>query len=172
MNQLQQLFGEPSARSKDKVRPYMVERVQDFIRQSPFMVMASSSDNGACDASPKGGMPGFVKVLDEKHLLIPDVAGNKLFQSYENIATNPHVGLVFFIPPLDGTARVNGRVTVLRKGDELFESLSLEVFAPDENAKLQQALLLEVVEAYHHCPRALRFSKLWSTKQAKDLEDV
>jgi predicted pyridoxine 5'-phosphate oxidase superfamily flavin-nucleotide-binding protein len=164
MNQSQKIFGEPAERPKEKVRPYMVRWVQDFIRNSPFMVMASSADSGLCDASPKGGKPGFVKVLDETHLVIPDVAGNKLFQTYENLEANPHVGLVFFIPSVNATVRVNGRVKVLRKGEPEFDKLSLSVFQPDENAKLLQALLLEVIESYSHCPLALGFSKLWSTE--------
>ena len=64
-------------------------------------------------ASPKGGMPGFVKILDERHLLIPDIAGNKLFQSYLNMSDNPRVGLVFFIPGCPDVARVNGKVTIV-----------------------------------------------------------
>ena len=161
MNQAQEIFGEPSERAKGKVRPYMVPWVKDFICHSPFLVMASSNAQGACDASPKGGKPGFVKVIDDKHLLIPDVAGNRLFQSYENISSNAQIGLIFFIPGINTTVRVNGMVRVLRRGEPEFEKLSLDVFQPDENAKLLQALLLEVVESYSHCPRAFVFSKLW-----------
>lgn len=163
MNQSQEIFGEPFDRAKNKIHPYMVKWIQDFIRNSPFLVMASSDSAGNCDASPKGGKPGFVKVLDDKHLVIPDVAGNKLFQSYENIETNPHVGLVFFIPSENSVVRVNGKVKVLRKGEQEFDTLTLSVFKPDENAKLLQALLFEVIESYSHCPRALGFSKLWDT---------
>lgn len=168
MNQAQQLFGTPSDRAQVKVHSYMKEWVQSYIQHSPFMVMASSNQAGACDASPKGGKPGFVKVLDNKRLLIPDVAGNKLFQSYENIETNPSLGLVFFIPGLDATVRVNGKVRVLRKDDDEFKTLTLEVFQPDENAKLIQAILFEVDESYSHCPRALGFSKLWNTDVITD----
>lgn len=164
MNQAQQFFGEPAERPKQKVRPFMVEWIQDFIKHSPFAVLATADTNGGCDASPKGGYPGFIKVLDDKHLLIPDVAGNKLFQSYENIETNPNVGLVFFIPGITATCRVNGHVRVIRKSDEEFEQLKLEVFNPDEKAKVLQALLLTVDESYSHCPRALGFSRLWDTE--------
>jgi predicted pyridoxine 5'-phosphate oxidase superfamily flavin-nucleotide-binding protein len=97
------------------VNSFMSEWVQAFIRQPPFVVLATSNASGHCDASPKGGKPGFVKVLDDRHLLIPDVAGNRLFQSYENVSSNPHVGLIFFIPGLDSTARVNGRVEIVDK---------------------------------------------------------
>lgn len=171
MNQSQQIFGESADRPKNKVKDHMVPWVQEFIKQSPFMVMASSNEGGHCDASPKGGKPGFVKVLDDKHLIIPDVAGNKLFQTYENFESNPHVGLVFFIPAINATTRVNGKVQVIRKGEEAFDDLVLSVFDPDEKAKLLQAVIVEVQESYSHCPRALGFSRLWDTKIISDNEE-
>ena len=161
MNKAQKTFGEPSARARGKVLDYMTPRVQEFITHSPFLVMASSNKDGQCDASPKGGVPGFVKVIDEKLLVLPDVAGNRLFQSYENFETNPHVGLIFFIPSVDTTVRVNGKVKVLEKGAPAFDKLRLSVFNPDENASLLQAILVEVLESYSQCSRALAFSKLW-----------
>lgn len=164
MNRSQELFGSPSERSADKVRPYMVDWVQSFIQNAPFMVMATSSASGDCDASPKGGTPGFVKVLSDTRLLIPDVAGNKLFQSYENLESNPKVGLIFFIPGINSTVRVNGAIRVLRQSDPEFDALSLQVYEPDEKAKILQAILVEVQESYSQCPRALGFAKLWSTE--------
>jgi predicted pyridoxine 5'-phosphate oxidase superfamily flavin-nucleotide-binding protein len=139
----------------------MVDWVQEFIKQSPFAIMATSDSEGNCDASPKGGKPGFIKVIDKTHLLIPDVAGNKLFQSYENIESNSKIGIIFFIPGVNECARVNGRVSIIRNGDPVFDKINLEVFEPDENAKVLQALLLEVDESYGHCSRALNFSKTW-----------
>ncbi len=161
VNIFQEKFGKPSGRAATKVVPYMDEWVQGFIRAAPFAVLASSNADGHCDASPKGGKPGFVKVLDETHLLIPDVAGNRLFQSYDNISRNPHVGLVFFIPGLDYTARVNGQVEVLDRETLAAKNIDIEIFNPDDNSKMLQGLLLTVEEAYGHCPRALSFSKLW-----------
>jgi predicted pyridoxine 5'-phosphate oxidase superfamily flavin-nucleotide-binding protein len=139
----------------------MIDWIQDFIRQSPFMVMATSNASGQCDASPKGGKPGFVKVLDDQHLLIPDVAGNRLFQSYENVSTNASVGLVFLIPGHDCTARVNGTVEIVDKEKLAAMNIQMEIFNPDEHARIWQGLLLTVEEAYAHCPRAFRFSNLW-----------
>tara|TARA_Y100000588_G_scaffold355247_1_gene410267 strand:- start:174 stop:587 length:414 start_codon:yes stop_codon:yes gene_type:complete len=114
-----------------------------------------------CDASPKGGKPGFVRIVDERHLLLPDVAGNRLFQSYENIDGNPHVGLIFFIPGLDNTARVNGSAHVVDQAELERRNMELQVHQSDDNAQNLQGLLIEVEEAYNHCPRALKFSKLW-----------
>ena len=97
-NKFTSVFGFPSERAVTKVKDFLTEPTKEFIAESPFLVMATSSRDGECDASPKGGKPGFVRVLDDRHLLVPDVAGNKLFQSYQNMDENPYVGLLFFIP--------------------------------------------------------------------------
>ena len=155
----QDKFGYPVERTKGKVRPFMATWIQDFIRHSPFCVMATSSAKGDCDASPKGGMPGFVKVLNDKQLFIPDVAGNKLFHGYSNIETNPQVGVIFFIPGHNNTVRINGPAKVIDRAE--LKGAKLEVFDPDEKAEVLQGLLLDVEESYSHCPRALKFSRLW-----------
>jgi len=162
-NTFQEKFGHPIERTKGKVRPAMMPWIQDFIRNSPFCVMATSDAQGNCDASPKGGLPGFVKVLSDKQLFIPDVAGNKLFHGYGNLESNAKIGLLFFIPGHNNTVRINGRVKVV-DGDEL-QGVQLEVNSPDDNAKVLQGLLLKVEESYSHCPRALKFSKLWDIEQ-------
>jgi PPOX class probable FMN-dependent enzyme len=161
MNNLQDQFGEPSEMVRKKVRTHMDEMVRDFITQAPFAVLATANSSGDCDASPKGGTPGFFKVLDEKRLVIPDIAGNKLFQSFENVQSNPHAGLVFLIPGCDWTVRVNGRAHRLDLSNDLIDGLSPETLWEDDNTKVLQGLLLEVDEAYAHCPRAFLFSKLW-----------
>ena len=161
IDSLREIHGLPSERAQTKVLPYMEEKVQDFIKKSPFAVMASANADGDCDASPRGGLPGFIKVLDEKTLLIPDIKGNRLFQSFENIDSNPKVGLLFMIPGENRTARVNGRVKILQKEDLDRFLNGFEVFNADEQTILIQGLLLEVDEAYTHCPRALQFSNLW-----------
>jgi hypothetical protein len=164
LNQFQAKFGAPSGRAASKVVPYMDEWVQEFIRHSPFVILATSNGNGDCDASPKGGKPGFVKILDNRHLLLPDVAGNRLFQSYDNVSSNERVGLLFFIPGNDCTARVNGAVEVVDKERLTAMNIDLEIFNPDENSKMLQGLLLTVDEAYGHCPRAFKFSNLWDVE--------
>ena len=149
----------------------MVKWVQDFIRNAPFAVLASSNRHGHCDASPRGGNPGFIKVVDERHLVIPDDSGNKLFQSFENLETNSFVGLIFLIPGVDASVRVNGHVTVLRKGDPQFEKLASDVLDADEYPALLQMMFLEVVESYSHCPKALVRANLWDTSViTKNLE--
>ena len=160
-NQFTSQFGFPKERPATKIKSYLAENVKEFIKASPMLVMATSDGQGNCDASPKGGKPGFVKVLDDSRIIIPDVAGNKLFQSYLNITENPKIGLVFFIPGIRETARVNGTATIV-SGDELDRlNVELQVFNPDENAKILQGIVVDIEEAYGHCPRALAFSDFW-----------
>jgi predicted pyridoxine 5'-phosphate oxidase superfamily flavin-nucleotide-binding protein len=159
----QNKFGHPIERTKGKVRSYMAPWIQDFIRHSPFCVMATSNAGGDCDASPKGGIPGFVKVLNDRQLFIPDVAGNKLFHSYGNVESNPNIALIFLIPGHNSTVRINGRVKVIDRSE--LKNAKREVFDPDERAEVLQGLLLDVEESYSHCPRALKFSRLWDVDE-------
>ena len=162
-NRFTAVFGapDPSGRAKSKVVDYMTEFVQEFIRLSPFAVMATSDAEGNCDASPKGGKPGFIKVLDDRHLLVPDVAGNRLFQSYLNMDANPHVGLIFLIPGVNDTVRVNGRVTIVDQEELNRKDVEVSLYEPDERGYHLQGVIVEVDEAYGHCPRALHFSRFW-----------
>jgi len=154
-------FGSASERATLKLKTHLTPYVQEFIQNAPFAVVATSGDQGRCDASPKGGKPGFVKVLDEKHLLFPDVAGNGLFQSYQNIDVSPYIGLIFFIPGLNDTVRVNGKVTIVSKEDLERRDLEVSLYELDDRSRHQQGMLIEVEEAYSHCPRAFKFSNLW-----------
>ena len=158
-------FGEMSERAKVKVKGEMSDFVQKFIQASPFVVMASSDPDGNCDASPKGGKPGFVKVIDGTRLLLPDVAGNRLFQSYQNMDENPHVGLLFMIPGVNDTVRVNGTVSIVNKEELDRQKVELELYWTDDNAKHLQGIIINVEESYGHCPRAYNFAKLWDTDQ-------
>ena len=164
-NSFTRQFGFPKGRSTTKVKGYLMENEKDFIRESPFLVMATSGVDGSCDASPKGGKPGFVKVLDDSTLLVPDVAGNRLFQSYLNISENPNVGLVFFIPGVRETVRVNGRVKIVSNEELSRLEIDLEVHNPDDNSSVLQGMVVEIEEAYGHCPRALAFSEFWDGQQ-------
>jgi PPOX class probable FMN-dependent enzyme len=160
-NRFADMFGYPKGRAVTKLKNFMTPFVQEFIQHAPFCVLASSDRDGRCDASPKGGKPGFVRVLDERHLLVPDVAGNKLFQSYQNIDSNARVALLFFIPGVNETVRVNGQATIVDKPELERLNIALSLHYTDDNSKLLQGLLIEVEEAFAHCPRALKFSNLW-----------
>lgn len=167
-NRFTQQLGMPHERVQNKIKGFLNDAVKEFIAQSPFLVMATADAEGNCDASPKGGKPGFVQILDDTHLLIPDVAGNKLFQSYLNVTANPRVGLIFFIPGNNGTVRVNGRVSIVSKDELDARGISLSVSNPDDNAKILQGLLITVNEAYTHCPRALKFADLWNVEVIRE----
>ena len=157
-------FGQPAERAANKVREAMTTFVQDFIRESPFAVMSTSDPEGNCDASPKGGKPGFVQVLDDTHLLLPDVAGNRLFQSYQNMDSNPHVGLIFMIPGVNDTVRVNGRASIVGKEELDKLEVAVSLYEMDDRSHHLQGVVIEVEESYGHCPRAFTFSKLWDTE--------
>ena len=162
-NRFTQSFGFPLERIATKVRDYLPEPIKAFIRESPFLVMATADPDGRCDASPKGGKRGFVRILDDRHLLVPDVAGNRMFQSYQNMDANPHVGLIFLIPGISEVVRVNGRASIVSR-EEVDEYGAAETMQnPDGPRDVLQGIIIEVEEAYGHCPRALNYSDLWNT---------
>jgi PPOX class probable FMN-dependent enzyme len=126
----------------------------DFIERSPFLVLSTCDEAGNLDASPKGDAPGFVQVLDERTLLIPDRPGNKLVYGHLNILSNPKVGLLFLIPGTPETMRVNGRAE-LTADPELLEALA----ARGKPAVL--AIRVHVDECFVHCAKAFIRSGLW-----------
>jgi PPOX class probable FMN-dependent enzyme len=166
-NRFTQVFGVPLERIQTKVKDFLPEPVKAFIAESPFLVMSTSDRQGRCDASPKGGEPGFVRILDDHHLLLPDVAGNKLFQSYLNMDENPHVGLVFFIPGISEVVRVNGRVTIVSREALDGHQVQRSMYNPDGDRAVQQGIVIEVEEAYTHCPRAMNYSRLWDEEEIR-----
>lgn len=162
-NRFTKAFGLPIERVATKIKEMLSEPVARFITESPFLVMSTSSKDGRCDASPKGGKPGFVRILDDSHLLVPDVAGNKLFQSYLNMDENPHIGLLFFIPGRSDVVRVNGRVDMIDRQILDHHDVEHDMYNSDGNRGVLQGIVVEVEEAYTHCPRAITYSKLWQT---------
>ena len=166
-NRFTQAFGVPAERIQTKVKDFLPEPVKAFIAESPFLVMSTSDGQGRCDASPKGGEPGFVRILDDHHLLLPDVAGNKLFQSYLNMDENPHVGLVFFIPGISEVVRVNGRVTIVSREALDRHQVERSMYNPDGDRAVQQGIIIEVEEAYTHCPRAANYSRIWDEEEIR-----
>jgi len=166
-NRFTQVFGVPVERTQTKVKDFLPEPVKAFIAESPFLVMSTSDRQGRCDASPKGGEPGFVRILDDHHLLLPDVAGNKLFQSYLNMDENPHIGLVFFIPGISEVVRVNGRVAIVSREALDGHQVERSMYNPDGNRAVQQGIVIEVEEAYTHCPRAVNYSRIWDEEEIR-----
>lgn len=158
-------FGVPIERIRTKIKDALTEPVKAFIAESPFLMMATSDRQGRCDASPKGGKPGFVRILDDRHLLIPDVAGNRLFQSYLNMDENPQVGLIFLIPGIAEVVRVNGRVTIVSREALDRHQVERSMYNPDGDRIVQQGIIVEVEEAYTHCPRAVNYARLWDVEE-------
>lgn len=158
---LRSLYGEPSDLALRKAVPKLDKHCRSFIAASPFLVVASAGAAGAADASPRGDAPGFVAVLDDTTLLIPDRPGNKRVDTLENILENPHVGLIFFVPGMNETLRVNGRAEITTDRT-LLEPLAV-------NRKVPQAgIVVRVEEAYLHCAKALIRSKLWDPETRID----
>jgi PPOX class probable FMN-dependent enzyme len=125
-----------------------------FIELSPFFCRATSRTDGLADTSPRGDAPGFVQVLDEGTLLIPDRPGNNRLDSMTNIIHNPNVGLLFFIPGVAETLRINGRARLITRPEALAR-FEVRGRAP------KAAILVEVIEAFLHCSKALIRSRLW-----------
>jgi len=126
----------------------------DFIALSPFFVLASCNANGHADASPRGDQPGFVRVLDEHTLLIPDRPGNNRIDTMRNIVSNPDVGMLFFVPGFNETLRVNGTATI-EQDPELCAQFTV-------NGKPALSVMrVRVCEAFFHCGKALMRSRLW-----------
>ncbi|MCM3584531.1 pyridoxamine 5'-phosphate oxidase family protein [Mesobacillus maritimus] len=152
--QLRELLGHPSELASKKVISSIDQNCMDFIELSPFIVLSTSDHLGNCDVSPRGDAPGFVKVLNEKVLLIPERPGNKRFDSLRNILGNPHIGILFFIPGLEETLRINGKANIIKDID-LLEQMQANGRTPT------LAVAVEVEEAFIHCAKAFKRSKLW-----------
>lgn len=137
-----------------KVLKHLDQFCRDFIALSPFLVIASGDGAGGADASPRGDAPGFVRVLDNSTLLIPDRRGNNRVDTFGNILASPGIGLIFMVPGINETLRVNGRARVTRE-QGLLEPSTVQERTP------VTGMLVEVDEAYFHCGKALIRSKLW-----------
>ena len=156
--QLRSIYAQPAERAVRKQLTHLDVHCQRFIALSPLCVLATGGVGaGLLDASPRGGPPGFVKVLDGAHLLLPDVGGNNRLDSISNLLDNPRVGLLFLVPGVDETLRVNG-VARLRDEPDYINRFAGERQVP------KLVIEVEVREAYLHCAKALMRSKLWSTE--------
>ncbi|MFI6344494.1 MSMEG_1061 family FMN-dependent PPOX-type flavoprotein [Streptomyces sp. NPDC050560] len=154
--QLRELLGEPHPVVVDKVHHRLDERDRDLIRRSPFCMLATADARGNCDASPRGGGPGFVHVLHAGQIALPDRPGNRRGDSFHNIMQNPHAGLLFLIPGGKDVLRVNGRARILTDAP-FFDAMAVKGVRPG------LALLLDIDEIYLHCPQSLNRAGLWKT---------
>jgi PPOX class probable FMN-dependent enzyme len=154
-------YGAPSERAVKKQLPRLDAHCRAFIALSPFLVIATMGPDGLGDASPRGDAPGFVAVLDDATLLIPDRLGNNRIDSLSNLVHQPGIGLLFFVPGFVETLRINGRAHITTDAT-LLAPLAAQGKAP------RSGLLVEVAEAYLQCGKALIRSKLWDPASLRD----
>lgn len=155
VDDLRTVYRQPSRAPIDKVIHHLDEHCAGFLAKSPFFVLSTADADGVCDGSPKGGPPGFVRVLDEHRLAWPDYSGNNRLDSFQNLVTNPDVAVLFLIPGLDETLRVNGTAELVTD-----EGLCRDLAIDGKPARV--AVVVTVIEAYIHCAKALRRADLWS----------
>jgi PPOX class probable FMN-dependent enzyme len=158
-------MGEPSDKVTRKTLSSLDKHCGIFIGRAPFMLIASADGDGNTDVSPKGDPAGFVKILDEKTLAIPDRLGNKRADTIENILQNPKVGLIFLIPGKTETLRVSGKAVVVRD-KALRNSMAVKGKSPDF------AIVVTVEEAFFHCSKCMIRSSLWKTERWPDLDGL
>jgi len=147
------LYGEPSDLVQKKVLNHLDKHSQHFIRLSPFVVIASCDDSGA-DATPRGDAPGFVAILNDRRLLIPDRRGNNRIDTLLNLARNPQIGLLFMVPGINETLRVNGIGRIVTD-QALLEPMTVQGKTPTSG------LEIDVREVFFHCGKAMIRSRLW-----------
>ncbi|MBT9585403.1 pyridoxamine 5'-phosphate oxidase family protein [bacterium] len=156
--QLRTILGHPSPQVQAKLSDRLNPLTRQFIERSPFVCLATCDGQGRCDVSPRGDAAGFVRILDERTLLIPERPGNRLADSLLNILENPHVGLLFLVPGIEDTFRVNGKAFLTDEADWLADS-AVQGKAP------HLAIVVSIEEAYTQCGKAFIRSQLWDPGQ-------
>jgi len=163
--ELRELVGEPTERALSKETTRLDERALSFIEHCPFLVIATSAPDGSTDASPKGGPPGFVKAFGERRLGVPEFPGNRRFDGVHNVVDRPGVGLLFVIPGIAETLRVNGNAT-LSRDPELTGEFAVDGRPP------WFVIDVEVTQVFSHCSKAFMRSNLWKPDLWPDPEQV
>ena len=158
--QLRDILGYPSEIVTRKTINYIDEHCQSFIERSPFITIATSDQHGNFDVSPKGDPAGFVKILSNKLLAIPDRPGNRKADTLSNIIQNPNVGLIFLIPGVKETLRVNGEAKIVTD-PKVLDLLACQGKSPSV------AIIVTVKEAFMHCAKCMIRSNLWATTEAR-----
>lgn len=165
LEHLHAINGEPSPEIRDKHTSYLTPLLARFIETAPFFLLATADAEGNCDVSPRGDPPGAVVVLNERTIAIPDRLGNRRADGHRNVLANPHVGLLFVVPNVDETVRLNGRA-FLTADPELLDRMAQRGRAP------KLVIVVEVEEVYVHCARAFLRSGLWKPDTWPDPDGV
>jgi uncharacterized protein len=158
---LREVSKAPSVRARNKVIDHVDEICRQLIAACPFVIVASRGDDGQIDVSPKGDPAGFVCVLDEKTLAIPDRPGNNRLDTFENLLVHPEIGLFFMIPGHGDTLRISGTGKIVRDG-------SLQARLAIDGKQPNLVLVIEIAEVFLHCPKCVFRSKLWSPEHWPD----
>ncbi|HVM55642.1 MAG TPA: pyridoxamine 5'-phosphate oxidase family protein [Acidimicrobiales bacterium] len=164
-DELRAIYRPPGAPALRKQHAAIDDHDRAFIAHAPFVIVATSDTAGRCDVSPKGGPPGFVTVLDDGTVVIPDLAGNNRLDSLQNLLDNAGIGLLFLIPGIDETLRVNGRAR-LSTDPTVLATSAVGGVVP------KVAIAVDVEEAYIHCAKALRRGSVWQAEQWPDTSDM
>jgi uncharacterized protein len=162
--QLRAIIGNPQDVVLSKIADRLNPLTSAYIERSPFICVATSNANGDCDVSPRGDPPGFVRILDDQTLLIPERPGNKIADTLRNILHNPRIGILFIVPGVGDTFRVNGHATLIDDAD-LLEPCAIEGKAPKLGIKVA------IHEAYTQCPKAFKRSDLWNPQLFRSADE-
>lgn len=165
VEEVREIMGEPGPRVLAKSTYHIDAHSKAFIEKSPFLLMSSIGKNGQATVSPKGDPNGFVEVLDDHTLLIPERPGNKRAESFQNILVNPNVGLIFMVPGKGETLRISGQARIVRDED-LRNRFEVAGRVPDF------LVGIDVGEVYFHCAKAITRSKLWKTEHWPDVSNL
>lgn len=161
---LEALYPAPHPRTVAKKRDRLDDGLRAAIAASPFVLLATSDGAGRCDVSPRGGPPGFVTVLDDHRVALPDLNGNNLLDALRNIVANPHAGLLFVVPGQAETVRLDGPAH-LTTDDAVLGTFT------DELRRPPLAVVVEVESVFTHCAKAFRRSRLWDPASWPDADD-
>jgi PPOX class probable FMN-dependent enzyme len=159
--QLREIIGEPTALVVTKLSDRLNDLTRQFIERSPFVCVGTASRDGGLDVSPRGDPAGFVRILDERTLLMPDRPGNRIADTLTNLLADPRIALLFLIPGVGDTFRVNGTAEIIDDPDLLADS--------EVGGKVPRlGLLVSIEEAYTQCPKAIIRSELWNPEHHID----
>jgi uncharacterized protein len=165
VDDLREILGSPTELVLSKIADRLNPLTQQFIERSPFVCLATARSDGGLDVTPRGDPRGFVRIVDERTLLIPDRPGNKIADTLTNLLTDDRIALLFLIPGVNDTFRVNGRAVIVDDAELLAES-AVEGKVP------KLGIVVSIDEAYTQCPKALIRSELWNPERHIDRSEL
>jgi PPOX class probable FMN-dependent enzyme len=152
---LREHIGEAAPITREKVKPALDADLRRWVEASPYVCVATVDRAGRCDVSPRGDDPGFVRILDDHTLVLPERPGNRLADTLTNLLDTPAIGMLFLVPGCPETLRVNGTAEIHDGPTELLESMAARGRVP------KLAIVVHVTDAYMHCGRAASRSRIW-----------